>query len=65
MLKLRDLNPFAPLPDVPTLAREEIAQLEREQYLEERRADHHRAQADALGQRLAKLRGRYPGAACD
>ncbi len=54
-MKLRDLNPFAPPPGPVTLIREEIADLCRLHYLEDKRADHHRENADALARRIVKL----------
>lgn len=52
---LRELNPFAPPPTVVTLLREELVELQRECYLEDKRADHHRAQANALSARITKI----------
>lgn len=54
-MKLRDINPFADPPTVGTLVEEEIEELRRELYLEDKRADHHRAQAEALEKRIRKL----------
>lgn len=54
-MKLRDLNPLAQPPGVQTLASEELDELKRLCYLEDKRADHHREQADALARRIAKL----------
>ena len=54
-LKLRDLNPFAEPPTLGTLMQEEFDELQREFYLEDKRADHHRAQADAIQARMKKL----------
>jgi hypothetical protein len=54
-MKLRDFNPFAPLPDVATLQAEELDELQRALYLEDKRADHHLANVCALRQRIAKL----------
>lgn len=54
-MKLRDLNPLAPPPGVQTLASEELDDLRRMAYLEDKRADHHREQAEALTRRIAKL----------
>lgn len=54
-MKLRDLNPLAPPPGVQTLASEELDELKRLCYLEDKRADHHREQADALARRIVKL----------
>lgn len=42
-------------PTVATLKQEELAELRRMHYLEDRRADHHRAQADAIQKRINKL----------
>lgn len=52
---LRELNPFAQPPTVDTLLREELVELQRELYLEDKRADHHRAQANALNARITKI----------
>lgn len=54
-MKLRDLNPFAQSPGVQTLASEELEELRRLAYLEDKRADHHRENADALARRIVKL----------
>lgn len=54
-MKLRDINPFADPPNVKTLIQEELEELKRELYLEDKRADHHIAQAEALRKRLKKL----------
>lgn len=54
-MNLRDMNPFAPPPGVQTLASEELDELRRLAYLEDKRADHHRENADALARRIAKL----------
>lgn len=54
-MKLRDLNPCAKPPGVQTLASEELEELKRQCYLEDKRADHHREQADALARRILKL----------
>ena len=54
-MKMRDLNPFAPPPGVQTLASEELEELRRLAYLEDKRADHHRENADALARRIVKL----------
>lgn len=54
-MKLRDLNPFAPPPGVQTLASEELEEIKRQCYLEDRRADHHRENAEALARRISKL----------
>ena len=43
------------LPSVTTLVREEIEELQRLVYLEDKRADHHRAIAEAHRARIAKL----------
>ena len=60
IFKWRDLNPFAKPPAVETLVQEEVAELQRELYLEDKRADHHRAQADALQKRISKLLNDLP-----
>ena len=57
MKLLQHLNPWAPLPTVPELEAEELAELRRSLYLEDKRADHHEANAQALRQRIAKLEG--------
>lgn len=54
-MKLRDLNPLAPLPSIDTLEQEELAELRRELYLEDKRADHHLANVAALRARILKL----------
>lgn len=54
-MNLRDLNPFAPLPSVAVLVSEELEELRRALYLADKQADHHRAYATALQQRIAKL----------
>lgn len=54
-MNLRHLNPFAPPPDVHTLASEELDELRRLAYLEDKRADHHRENADSLARRIVKL----------
>jgi len=53
--KWRDLNPFVNPPTVKTLVEEEVAELQRELYLEDKRADHHRANAEAIQKRIRKL----------
>lgn len=52
---LRELNPFAQPPTVDTLVKEEFEELQRELYLEDKRADHHIAQAETLRKRIKKL----------
>jgi len=52
----RDLNPFAKPPTVKTLMQEELDELQRALYLEDKQADHHRAQAEATKQRIFKLK---------
>lgn len=52
---LRELNPFAPPPTLGILMQEEFDELQREFYLEDKRADHHRAQAEAIQARMRKL----------
>ena len=54
-LKWRDLNPFAKPPTTKTLVQEEFEELQRELYLEDKRADHHIAQAETLRKRIEKL----------
>lgn len=55
MKLLREMNPFAKEPTVRTLIGEEIEELKRALYLEDKHADHHRARAQELQQRLHKL----------
>lgn len=58
---LHHFNPWAPLPTVPELEAEELAELRRSLYLEDKRADHHLANARALRERIAKLEGAARG----
>lgn len=60
-MNLQHLNPFAQPPGVQTLASEELEEIKRQCYLEDRRADHHREQADALARRIVKLEAMLKG----
>lgn len=60
-MNLQHLNPFAQPPGVQTLASEELDELRRLAYLEDKRADHHRENAEALARRIAKLEAMLKG----